>query len=210
MRIETLEVCGFKSAFSALRLPYGKETRSSLMLEEPCGSISDEDGTVVTASGYSIDVDPKDLALMQTLISRGDEHAKPLRGICAYCRIDAPIHFWGELETYGVGHQRLFSSSTMHDEGRGKSGLLLDMELEKISFAREVTKVDMFSYQTLRRIVAQRHNHRKSAWHVFIEWVRTLPLADGLILLGLDEQLAVHESMWKAYQDELKAWENGR
>ena len=48
------------------------------------------------------------------------------------------------------------------------------------------TRVDMFSYQTLRRIVAQRHNHRLPEWHQFIDWIKTLPLAEELILDGLE------------------------
>ena len=48
------------------------------------------------------------------------------------------------------------------------------------------TRVDMFSYQTLRRIIAQRHNHRLPEWHHFIDWVKTLPLAEELIFVGLN------------------------
>ena len=48
------------------------------------------------------------------------------------------------------------------------------------------TRVDMFSYQTLRRIVAQRHDHRLPEWHTFIDWVKTLPLAEELIFAGLN------------------------
>ena len=48
------------------------------------------------------------------------------------------------------------------------------------------TRVDMFSYQTLRRIVAQRHNHRLPEWHQFIDWIKTLPFAQEFILDGLN------------------------
>ena len=50
------------------------------------------------------------------------------------------------------------------------------------------TRVDTYSYQTLRRIVAQRHNHRLPEWHTFIDWVRTLPFAEELILVGLETE----------------------
>lgn len=46
--------------------------------------------------------------------------------------------------------------------------------------------VDVYSYQTLRRIVAQRHNHRLPEWHQFIDWIKTLPLAEELIFVGLN------------------------
>ena len=50
------------------------------------------------------------------------------------------------------------------------------------------TRVDMFSYQTLRRIVSQRHNHRLPEWHQFIDWIKTLPLAEELIFVGLETE----------------------
>ncbi len=43
------------------------------------------------------------------------------------------------------------------------------------------TRVDMFSYQALRNICRQRKGHRLPEWAEFIEWVKTLPLANELI-----------------------------
>lgn len=48
------------------------------------------------------------------------------------------------------------------------------------------TRVRAFSYQALRRIVHQRHNHRLPEWREFIEWIRTLPLAEELIFHGIN------------------------
>lgn len=39
----------------------------------------------------------------------------------------------------------------------------------------------MFSYAALRNIVRQRANHKLREWHVFVDWVHTLPYADELI-----------------------------
>lgn len=39
-----------------------------------------------------------------------------------------------------------------------------------------------FSYQTLQRIIKQRDNHLIPDWKVFIDWVKTLPLANELII----------------------------
>ena len=47
------------------------------------------------------------------------------------------------------------------------------------------SRVVQMSYQTLRRIVKQRANHRLPEWHEFIDWMHTLPLADELIFVGL-------------------------
>lgn len=194
MKIELLEISGMVSALKALRLPYNKEPMSDI-------------NHTVYGNGdlfkqqHRIDFDPegKDIALMQKLIVSGDEHAKPLRGILAYLDITAPIDWWVEAETYEAGHQRLFSASTMNTEGRGLKGHALREELNKISFGREVRKIDYISYQTLRRIVRQRYNHRKEEWHFFIDAVRMLPYANELILVGLEDELKIHDDWMKDY-----------
>ena len=194
MKIELLEISGMVSALKALRLPYNKEPMSDInrTLYAMDGSFRQHD---------RIDFDPegKDIALMQKLIISGDEHAKPLRGILAYLDITAPIDWWVEAETYEAGHQRLFSSSTMNTEGRGLKGHALREELNKISFGREVRKIDYFSYQTLRRIVRQRYNHRKAEWHFFIGAIRRLPYANELILVGLEDEMRIHDEWMEDY-----------
>lgn len=118
------------------------------------------------------------MKLLKSLIKRGDEHAKVLRGIIAYAEIQAPIYFWWDLETYIVGHQRLCSESTMNQECKGLTGEELQKVKGSIPFGREVTKIDYFSYQTLSRICKQRKNHRLPEFHQFIDWVHTLPLSE--------------------------------
>ena len=200
MKIETIEIAGFAGALTALRLPFGKDVRSRI--EHFCDTHLDftdmdvektEDTYEVTMTGHPIftsnthiAIDPKDLTLMQTLVKRGDEHAKVVRGINVWAKITAPVFFWIEAETYRAGHERLASESTMHIDCKGLSGKELQEAKAAIPMGKELTKVDMFSYQTLRRIVAQRHNHRLPEWHTFIDWVRTLPFAEELILVGLE------------------------
>ena len=133
-----------------------------------------------------VQVNTKDLTLMQTLVKRGDEHAKIIRGINVWTKISAPVYWWAEEETYRAGHERLASESTMHIDCKGLSGKELQEAKAAIPMGKELTKVDMFSYQTLRRIVAQRHDHRLPEWHQFIDWVKTLPLAEELIFVGLN------------------------
>ena len=194
MKIELLEISGMVSALKALRLPYNKEPMSEI--DHYRYAMDD------SFRQYNrIDFDPegKDIALMQKLIISGDEHAKPLRGILAYLDITAPIDWWVEAETYEAGHQRLFSASTMNTEGRGLKGHALRVELNKISYGREVRKIDYISYQTLRRIVRQRYNHRKEEWHFFIDAVRMLPYAEELILVGLEDELKIHDDWMKDY-----------
>ena len=202
MKIETIEIAGLAGALTALRLPFGKEVRSKI--ENYCETHLDftdmdveqtEDTYEVTMKGLPkftsntyITIDPKDLTLMQTLVKRGDEHAKVVRGINVWAKITAPVYWFIEQETYRAGHERLASESTMHIDCKGLSGNELQEAKAAIPMGKELTKVDMFSYQTLRRIVIQRHNHRLPEWHHFIAWIKTLPLAEELIFVGLETE----------------------
>ena len=202
MKIETIEIAGIAGALTALRLPFGKDVRSRI--EHFCDTYLDitdmdvekaEDTYEVTMTGHTrftsnthIAIEPKDLSLMTTLVKRGDEHAKVVRGIIVWAKITAPVYWWAEEETYRAGHERLASESTMHIDCKGLSGKELQEAKAAIPMGKELTKVDMFSYQTLRRIVAQRHNHRLPEWHQFIDWIKTLPLAEELIFVGLETE----------------------
>ena len=190
MRIDTIEIAGMAAALTALRLPFGKEVRSEIGGTK--GHVSElklmlEDVTFdLYYSSCGIHVHPKDLDLMNTLVKRGTEHAKVTRGIMVWAKITAPIYWWCEMETYVVGHQRLSSESTMHMDCRGLSGDDLVAAKAAIPMGKELTKVDAFSYQALRNIVRQRWNHRLPEWHEFVDWVKTLPFSQELILDGLD------------------------
>ena len=200
MKIETIEIAGLAGALTALRLPFGKEVRSKI--ENYCETHLDftdmdvektEDAYEVTMKGLPkftsntyITIAPKDLTLMQTLVKRGDEHAKVVRGVMVWAKISAPVYWWCEEETYRAGHERLASESTMHIDCRGLSGEELVQAKSAIPMGKELTKVDMFSYQALRNIAKQRWNHRLPEWHVFVDWIKTLPFSQELILDGLE------------------------
>ena len=202
MKIETIEIAGLAGALTALRLPFGKDVRS--LIEHFCDTYLDftdmdvekaEDTYEVTMKGHPrftsntyIAIEPKDLSLMTTLVKRGDEHAKVVRGIMVWAKITAPVYWWAEAETYRAGHERLASESTMHIDCKGLSGKELQEAKAAIPMGKELTKVDMFSYQALRRIVSQRHDHRLPEWHQFIDWIKTLPLAEELIFVGLETE----------------------
>ena len=187
IKINTLEVAGYKSAVQALRLPFGKECRSLTT----SGQIVDQEGVFGNPAieyASKVEFDPKDLHLMSTLIKRGDEHAKCIRGIIAYAEIEAPVYWWCELETYRAGHERLSSSSTMHIDCKGLSGEELVKAKSEISMGKMLKKVDFFSYQCLRTITKQRKGHRLPEWAEFLEWVSSLPFADELIFKGLPDE----------------------
>lgn len=184
-KIKTLEVAGFASAVQALRLPFKKECRSEVFNKHYADGHSEPREVFCQSSVF---FDSKDLHLMSVLIKRGDEHAKVMRGIVAYAEIEAPVYWWCELETYRAGHERLSSESTMHVDCKGLSGEELVKAKSEIPMGKMLKKIDFFSYQCLRNIVKQRKGHRLPEWGVFIDWVRNLPFAEQLILVGLEDE----------------------
>lgn len=181
--VKTIEVAGFLSAVEALRLPFGKECRSQTNYDDSWV----EDIVPNFQSDVRVFFDERDLTLMSTLIKRGDEHAKVLRGIIAYAEINAPRFWWVEMDTYRIGSERLSSESTMHIQGRGMSTEELVKMKSELTEGTMQKRVQYFSYQALRRIYQQRRNHRLPHWHIFCDWIKTLPFANELILVGLDD-----------------------
>jgi hypothetical protein len=181
--VRTIEVAGFLSAVEALRLPFGKECRSQTHYDDSWV----EDIVPNFQSDVRVYFDERDLTLMSTLIKRGDEHAKVLRGIVVYAEINAPRFWWVEMDTYRIGSERLSSESTMHIQGRGMSTEELVKMKSELTEGTMQKRVQYFSYQALRRIYQQRRNHRLPHWHIFCDWIKTLPFANELILIGLDD-----------------------
>ena len=183
--IKTLEVAGFAAAVQALRLPFKKECRS----EATSRIVADDEGVFGYGINYAskVEFDERDLHLMSVLVKRGDEHAKCIRGCIAYAEIEAPVYWWCELETYRAGHERLSSESTMHVDCKGLGGEDLVKAKSEIPMGKMLKKIDFFSYQCLRNIVKQRKGHRLPEWETFINWVRSLPFAEQLILVGLEK-----------------------
>lgn len=181
--IQPLEICGFRSALEALRLPFGKDCRSIANFDSSMSEdLENEHAPYEYCSNSHIFLNKQDVKLMSTLVKRGPEHSKVVRGIIVYAKIKAPIYWWCEMETYRAGHERLSSESTMHIDARGLTGDDLVEFKRNIPMGKMLTKVDFFSYQCLRTIVKQRKDHRLPEWHWFIDWVKTLPLANELIL----------------------------
>lgn len=179
IEIELLEFSGLVSTIQALRLPHGREPRSYTHFSKSVSSIYNEQINVSWVG--SVGLLKKDLDLLSNLVKSGDEHAKCLRGITVGVKINAPIWFYRELETYRIGRERLSSESTMHIECKNLSGEELEDAKDKIEMGHTQVTVDTISYQTLRRVYFQRKDHRLPMWHTFCDWIKTLPLAKELI-----------------------------
>lgn len=186
IQIKTLEIAGFASTLQALRLPFGLNARSGANFWERWYAPDEENKFGNFRSSTNCDINAKDLTLMATLIKRGDEHAKAIRGIIVYAEINAPRYWWSEADTYRAGTERLSSESTMHMQGRGLSTEELIAMKETLTEGTMQKRVQYFSYQTLRRIYKQRKDHRLPHWHIFCDWIKTLPFADELITIGIE------------------------
>lgn len=176
--IKLIELAGFVSALQALRLPYGLDCRSRAMHQMNTTS----DGTLCLHSRININANDEDL--LRSLIKRGDEHAKVVRGIVAYVEINAPRFLWQEIDTYRMGRETLSSESTMHIQGKGLSEEELVEMKNELKEGTMQKRIVMLSYQTLRRIYKQRRNHRLPHWREFCLWIETLPyswmITDGI------------------------------
>lgn len=180
IQIKTLEIAGLGSVLEALRLPYGKEARSEFIFR---GSMNEDYQKAMFQTESTVYIDERDLKLLSTLVKRGDEHSKCLRGLIVYAEITMPRFMWAEADTYKIGTERLSSESTMHIQGKGLSTEELVKMKSELKEGTMQKRIQMFSYQTLRRIYFQRRNHRLPMWHDFCSWIESLPFSDLFITI---------------------------
>lgn len=117
MKIENIEVYGFRSALRGMRNPMDSWDRSDSTFDGemifwcPIGS-----QWGITAR-ENPQIGPKDLELACKLVKGGSEHRKFLRQIQVWFDITIPRYVWQELDTYKVATVRN-SCSTMHTLGK--------------------------------------------------------------------------------------------
>jgi len=154
LKIELNEpIAGLKSVMDAMRLPKNQTTKLN-----------------------------EDIQLAGKLIRAGDEHAKAIRGINAYIRLECQCGWLIEYLTYQVGVTPLSSSSSMHNELKTLKGPELAEQKQEDLVDKVYTRIDVISYQTLRRIYKQRKGHRHPDWKIFLDFIETLPEFKTLIL----------------------------
>lgn len=176
IEIELLEIAGLVSALKALHLPFGKECDSKISAN--CFNI----GNAVWTTTFTT-MSEHDKELLSKLVKAGDEHAKVLRGVNVWLSINAPRYWWQEMDTYRIGTERLASESTMHMQGKGLSTEELVKMKEELKEGTMQKRVQMFSYQTLRRIYFQRRHHRLPHWKEFCKFIEQLPFASDFITI---------------------------
>lgn len=111
MKIEHIEIYGFRSAFRGLRNPMDSWDKSDTTYNIG-GTWSNSDVICIECP----DIGQQDLALACKLIKGGSEHRKFLRQIQIWMDITIPRYVWTELDTYKVATVRN-SCSTMHKLG---------------------------------------------------------------------------------------------
>lgn len=106
IKIETLEVSGFKGAILGMRNPFkNREKSDSFSIDETERAFGH---TAVNRIG------PKDLELCQKLLRMGgDDDAKFTRMIHVQADVTGPLYWWKEYDTYKVSTVAN-SESTMH------------------------------------------------------------------------------------------------
>jgi len=190
MKIENVEVFGFKAAIHAMRNPMNSWDRSD---------------TLYANAGI---LGEKDAELALKLINAGTEHCKFLRLIHIQMFITIPRYIWQELDTYKVSTTRV-SCSTMHKLGSVdlteddfQDGFVLSETLKFLNdLGREYRiKKDVnllrkmklilpenflqaadydINYQNAINMYHQRKNHRMSEWsgeNGICKMIETLPM----------------------------------
>lgn len=108
MKIETIEVSGFKGALKGMRNPYNSWDKSD---SYACDRAMCCDCTAKTCIPFHIGAE--DMKLCKKLIKAGSDHRKFLRMIHVQANVIAPLYWWKQADTYKVGTVTN-SCSTMH------------------------------------------------------------------------------------------------
>ena len=135
-------------------------------MRNPMNSWEKSDSECVTA-GYDIvgfDLGESDHSLMQRLAKAGTDHRKFMRMMPVYVRITAPLYWWEEFDTYGVGTVPN-SCSTMHKIAE-KEFTLDDFSHERLKTDRDFMMYAPTGYRysakdLLALVVETLNNYRK-------------------------------------------------
>ena len=193
MKFENTKVYNMLEAVRAMRLSYGSEGDSELLVLMR----EDEDGEHPVKETCCIG--EKDTELIRKLVAKGPSHRKFMRQILLSVDITAPRYWWTQFDTYKVGVTAC-SESTMHT--------IMDRPIAFTDFAplvdsdimdrlEEYRKLNMFervvanlpqsylqkrhvtmNYEVVRNIREQRSGHKLHEWQEFIKWADTLPYAE--------------------------------
>jgi len=216
MKIENVEVYGFRAALRGMRNPMESWDRSDSVFRAPlCGEkLWPAD---VLALEYP-EIGPNDMQLALSLIKGGGAHRKFLRQIQVWWDITVPRAIWQELDTYKVSTVRN-SCSTMHKLGSRnleasdfENSEVAPDELDRINHLgavyrkskdpKDLHRLKMhlpegflqkatysFSYETGLKMYFDRKDHRMPEWSGpggICEWIIRLPYMGSFIDCMMD------------------------
>lgn len=194
IKIENIEVMGFRAALRGMRNPRNSWDRSD--------TVFDEHGNIVKLG-------PNDAKLMLQLKKAGTDHRKYLRMVHVQADVTAPLYWWKDYDTYKVatvanscssiyyikeiGYDKdLFSHEYLDDEGMEILQMTIDYinknraifnETKDMSIYRRIHQMTLASfmqkrtidlnYETLLAIFNSRDNHPLWEFHDFNEILKT-------------------------------------
>lgn len=175
MKIEILNEAGYESALFGLGLSYGLTC--------------DKDFIDFCENKEQIKEKMKQVSLK--LYNKDGGHNKFLESIMVWVKIDAPLFWYSQLDTYRIGTKQ--STSTMHtllntpftqymfeqpipnmiinylEQLRQEKEFKILRSLLPSSFIQ--TRLCCYSYKTLRNILHQRKNHKLDQWKYFCSYI---------------------------------------
>ncbi len=212
MKFENTKVDGWENAIIGMRLPMCRNyTEAKEKCDSKIGRNSDFSQWGVQKIGEK-DLDLMKRLIKADENANGQPNSKFLRMIHVQVAITAPLYVWKEISTYKIATVTN-STSTMHRltnypitqecfelpiflETLNK---LEDLRLEYVETKNKdiwkqlianlpeswlQTRMFDCNYATLRNIYAQRKNHKLSEWHLFCDWIKTLPCSKELLTDG--------------------------
>ncbi len=216
MKIEKVEVYGFRAALRGMRNPMNSWDKSDSTFGERYMTSGWNDPRVMALEYPGIG--PNDMQLALSLIKGGGAHRKFLRQIMVWWDITIPRAIWQELDTYKVSTVRN-SCSTMHKLGSRdlegcdfEGGEITNAQLDLINRLGEAYRVNKtasnlhslkmhlpesflqkatysFSYETALKMWFDRHGHRMPEWSGpggICEWIARLPYMQSFIDTMMD------------------------
>ena len=206
IRIENIEVFGWKAAIRGMRNPMNSWNKSDSYFENE-----------IDINSKAFALGENDLNLMKRLIKGGTEHRKFLRMIHVQMDVTAPLYWWKEFDTYKVGtvangcstmhriHAKEFELSDFsHEHMSAGSDDVLEIIIHCLNGNRRKfleTKdksywwqliqllpssynqrrtVD-FNYETAMNIIRQRTGHKLDEWNQFVDVLKNLPYMKDMI-----------------------------
>ena len=157
IKIENLEVWGFRGAIRGMRNPMDSWNRMD---------------TVFAENGDVIKLGEIDASLMLILKTAGTDHRKYLRMIHIQCDVTAPLYFWKDYDTYKVSTVAN-SCSTMHKIHAYEinQSMFSTEDLDEIGLNVLQTTIDYMNYY--RDIYIASGMKDKTAWRKIIQMLPT-------------------------------------